>query len=306
VESVGEKLRLRHVAALAVIASLAALGADGAGAASTANAQSFIDPAFDERGGSPDIVSLAVSNDDDGMLEFRLFLRNRTELTDPDFITVNLDTDRSDSTGCNVGNGVGLDWVLAVRGRTMPTPDGVLLIRRSSCDAADPNVPQDSFVGRFDNATSTLVLQIDRAEIGNASEFEILVIASVDPPSPETWDLGGDLARWIYQVVVSPPRDEVAPIVKALPSSGRRGRVAKVRYAVFDESGRAREEITIRRGRRVLATRRTVLGARGAATIRVATWRVPKNVGGPLRFCVRAWDEAGNGSAPSCARLTLR
>ncbi len=35
------------------------------------------------------------------------------------------------------------------------------------------------------------------------------------------------------------------------------------------------------------------------------TWKVPKSVHRPLRFCVRAWDEADNESK-SCAKIKLR
>ena len=95
----------------------------GAEAGLTANSQTFVDPTGDNLGGSPDITTVRASNDDAGNLELQLVIPNRTDLTDPDFIGVYVDTDRSVSTGCNLGGGFGADWALAALGRTAPAPD---------------------------------------------------------------------------------------------------------------------------------------------------------------------------------------
>ena len=84
------------------------------------------------------------------------------------------------------------------------------------------------------------------------------------------------------------------------------GGIAKLRYTVFDESTRTREEITVLRGRRLIATKRIRLGSRKVTSIYSQSWRVPASVSGKLRFCVRAWDAAGNPSAKSCAPLAIR
>ncbi|MBA2642501.1 MAG: hypothetical protein H0U82_06195, partial [Actinobacteria bacterium] len=228
------------------------------------------------------------------------------DLTDSDFISLNLDTDQRDATGCNVGAGIGVDWAMTFAGRTEPASDFFTLLRHERCDGGNPNLPQDSLVASFDRATSTLVLRIDRAQTGNTSAFRFFVTANVVPIGPDTVDFAGDRTPWIFQVVVPPPGDRAAPRAKAIPSSGVHGNVAKLRYTVFDESGRTREEVTIYRGRRALAKMRTTLGTRNVTKIYVQTWRVPKNIVGMLKFCVRAWDGAGNRSARSCARLTIR
>jgi hypothetical protein len=155
-------------------------------------------------------------------------------------------------------------------------------------------------------------LRLHKADIGDPPGFRFEVLSTVDPISPETSDTGGELAPWIYEILVTPvpptppPRDRTPPRVKALASTGVHGSTAKLRYTVFDESKRTREDITVLRGRRLVATKRTKLGSRKITSIYSQTWRVPANVSGKLRFCVRAWDAAGNASAKSCAPLAIR
>ena len=282
---------------------------DTAGAlAPVANTQTFTDATGDNQGGAPDLTTIRVSNDDQGVLTFELVLPNRPELFEPDFVTVNLDVDRSVATGCDLGAGFGLDWVLAYRGHTAPVDDGFALLRYNGC-TVDQNSPQGSFTGSYDGATTTLTLRLPRTDLGTVTSFRFLVIASVDPVGPETWDLGGELDPWLYEIQIAPPRpprDEEAPRIKALKSTGVVGGVAKLRYSVFDESGKAREEIRVLRGGKLVATIKVPLGARSGTKIYGRAWRVPKRFTGASRFCVRAWDAAGNRSPQSCAALVLR
>jgi hypothetical protein len=103
-------------------------------------------------------------------------------------------------------------------------------------------------------------------------------------------------------------RDRIAPRVRALPSRGKRGRFARLRYTVFDASGRTREVVRIygRRGR-VLATKRRILATTRRGRVYFVRWKVPRKTKLQRpRFCVRAWDAAGNRSRLSCARLRIR
>ena len=243
--------------------------------APAANSQTFSDQTGDSRGGSPDITTIRVTNDDAGLLEFQLALPNRTELNEPDFVTVNLDTDQSAATGCDIGGGFGIDWVLAFRGHTAPVDDGWALIRYNGC-TTDPAAPQGSYSGSFEGSTATLTLRVPRTDLGDVARFRFLVIASVEPPSPDTWDLAGELDPWIYEIRISPPskpRDVDAPRVKALRSTGASGGTAKLRYSVFDESGKARRRSGScaaaplsrqRASRSVREVRRRSMGVRGA------------------------------------------
>ena len=102
--------------------------------------------------------------------------------------------------------------------------------------------------------------------------------------------------------------DTAAPSVRALASSGRRGSSVRLRYRVSDDSGRSREDVTVYRGKTVLARVRSPLNAAEREVLYYfVSWRAPKRLApGALRFCVRAADAAGNASRPSCASLRIR
>ena len=105
--------------------------------------------------------------------------------------------------------------------------------------------------------------------------------------------------------VVSRRPDRRAPVVRALASAGRHARRVRLSYRVADASGRTRERVRVFRGRRVVRTLTTHLSTRVAGRTYHVLWRAPRRPG-RLRFCVRAWDEAGNASARSCAPLRIR
>jgi hypothetical protein len=92
--------------------------------------------------------------------------------------------------------------------------------------------------------------------------------------------------------------------VRALPSSGFRGSVVKLRYRVADNSGSTREIVTVYRGRTARVKRvSTRFGPTGKTYF--VRWRSPRG-GVGWRFCVQAFDRAGNKSAVSCARIRLK
>lgn len=102
--------------------------------------------------------------------------------------------------------------------------------------------------------------------------------------------------------------DLTAPAARALTSSGRRGRTARLRYRVSDDSGSARVSVTVYRGRRALARiRRSHASANRNVLFYYVSWRVPRRLAKrPLRFCVAATDSSGNKTArQSCAVLRI-
>ena len=109
-------------------------------------------------------------------------------------------------------------------------------------------------------------------------------------------------AKWdvhVYRFDTEPPR------TRALASSGRSGHVAKLRYRVSDNSGEARERLQVFEGRRVVRMLGTRFRPVGPGRTYSVGWRVPATTIGPLRFCVRASDRAGNASADVCAPLRV-
>ena len=99
--------------------------------------------------------------------------------------------------------------------------------------------------------------------------------------------------------------DTTAPTARALASAGAAGSRVRLRFVVSDNSGRTRQQIVVTSGTRVLARINRPLGASRASQIASVTYRLPRNAPAALRFCIVAWDQAGNPSAKSCARLTV-
>jgi hypothetical protein len=98
------------------------------------------------------------------------------------------------------------------------------------------------------------------------------------------------------------PNDRVAPVVKALPSSGAGGVPVRLPYRVTDASPRTRETATVYRGTRPVVVIRGRWHALEADTLfYFLTWAKP--MPGAFRFCVSSQDLTGNRSKPSCAPL---
>ena len=93
--------------------------------------------------------------------------------------------------------------------------------------------------------------------------------------------------------------DVQAPRVRALPSRGRPGGRARLRYRVDENTRVAR--VTIRVGHRSMRTPFRRLAATRTYSV---LWRVAARTA--HRFCVRASDRSRHTSRWSCARLTIR
>ncbi len=99
--------------------------------------------------------------------------------------------------------------------------------------------------------------------------------------------------------------DTVAPRVRALASAGAAGSLVRLRFVVSDNSGRTRQQVVVSSETKVLARINRSMRASRANQIASANYRLPANASGVLRFCLVAWDRAGNASGKSCARLTV-
>lgn len=102
-------------------------------------------------------------------------------------------------------------------------------------------------------------------------------------------------------------KDRVAPTVKAIAATAKRGAVAQLRYTVSDNSGKSRETVRVYGANFLLyATLVRPLAPAKAGVIENVVWRVPKTLKpGTLKFCVLAQDAAGNQSRPGCAPLKI-
>jgi subtilisin family serine protease len=98
-------------------------------------------------------------------------------------------------------------------------------------------------------------------------------------------------------------RDTTVPIARALASSGKPGKIVRLLATASDDSGTAKVTDQVIKGTRVLATLTSAFSKSTAFTF---SWRAPATLAGTIKHCVKAVDRAGNASAQSCARLTLK
>src|ERR1051326_380348 len=88
----------RIAVAVAIVLASVATGAFAATARHSANSQSYPD-SIGENPPAPDITSVDVSNDDTGLITWKINISNRPTLTQDMTILVYLNTDGSTSTG---------------------------------------------------------------------------------------------------------------------------------------------------------------------------------------------------------------
>ena len=102
-------------------------------------------------------------------------------------------------------------------------------------------------------------------------------------------------------------KDTIPPAVKALPSTGARGKTAKLRYTVYDASGKSREVVRVYGPDYLLiATIPTRFAKAKPKRTSFVLWKVPAAPQTTkLQFCVLAQDPAGNQSKTSCAALKI-
>ena len=92
------------------------------------------------------------------------------------------------------------------------------------------------------------------------------------------------------------------PLVTPKPASATRGKDAKLRFELYDDSGYSAAVVQIYEGGSVIGRLASpdafAIGSRSVAL----RWPVPAKLRSRrLRFCVIASDRAGNRSAPTCA-----
>jgi hypothetical protein len=140
-------------------------------------------------------------------------------------------------------------------------------------------------------------------------EVSALAALTIDSPDPDGLTRAATAAvQKLQQTVATPARkDTTPPAVRALASTGTRGKAAKLRYSVFDGSGKSREVVRVYGPNLLLLasipTRLAKAKPRRNASV---VWKVPAGTQpGKLKFCVLAQDPSGNQSRTSCAPLTI-
>jgi hypothetical protein len=132
---------------------------------------------------------------------------------------------------------------------------------------------------------------------------QILRSVPVDGASPD--DLTRAATTALQRLVAAgalKSTDITSPIVTAFPAVATRGKPARLRYDVYDDSGRSKERVRVYSRSTLLATLTSSHGFQAGTRHVALVWRVPRLLPGrKLRFCIVATDPAGNRSAPTCA-----
>jgi hypothetical protein len=186
-------LRQSRWAGVAVVACLLLL-ASGAGAS---NSMTYADATADAPSAAPDLTSVQVSNDDAGMVVFRISIPNRTAMQDPDFVAVLVDADGQSGTGCARG-AFGAEYALDMLARRYVF--GRCLRGGQWSFTHKP----PSFSGSF--AGSTLTLKANRRDLGGTKGFSFRIGSAGTGATDSAYDFAPDVgtAAWSYKVVAPP------------------------------------------------------------------------------------------------------
>jgi hypothetical protein len=230
--------------------------------AGAAGSKSFTDPAGDS-GSGPDITSVVVSNDDNGVITFSVGFANRSELMGNDRLLIALDVDRNGQTGTR-----GLDYAIQVQAAAQAVSIG----RWNGTEFR-------AFRPQTLSATNTRTLRIDHRELEGTRAFNFLVVAADTPAPSPVFDEAPDGDRvWTYELAFRPSvSGEVA--ARFEPAAPRAGTTFAVRQA----------SVPVSTGGTVVLSspscRATVAGKRLRPLGR-CRWRIPRGARGKILVVV--------------------
>ena len=146
---------------------------------------------------------------------------------------------------------------------------------------------------------------------GKPVDAEKAALAGVQIASPSPDDLTNAATAAVLKlrqaIGTGSRKDSTPPTVKALPSSGAKGKKATLRFTIYDASGKSREIVRVYGPALLLFTTiRTPFAKAKPKRTASVTWTVPADLSTTkLQFCVLAQDPAGNQSRTSCAPLKI-
>jgi hypothetical protein len=213
------------VLALAVLAAIFAVAPAGA-----ANSVTYPD-STGENPAAPDITTIVVSNDDAGMISFKINIPNRPQFTRDILVSMLLDTDASPATGDPDNLGADYAIELAQGEVALFKWDGTGLTRR----VGDP--PATSLIYSW---AGGVTIKISAAELGDTKKFGFGVIAVSGIVFNETTgeadfanavaDGAPSAGLFSYNVKLAPAR-VVFKSLKTAPVSPKAGKTFTVRMA---------------------------------------------------------------------------
>jgi hypothetical protein len=140
-----------------------------------------------------------------------------------------------------------------------------------------------------------------------AAEEHVLAGVDVHGSSPDALtQVGTTAVRKLLAAGALRSPDITRPFAIALPSNGRRGGVAKLRFSASDDSMRARIVVQLSAAGKRYATARAPLRVLQPQRLDSLVWHAPRTAPARLKFCITAVDAAGNRSVQACAQLRLR
>jgi hypothetical protein len=250
--------------------------------APAANSQNYQD-STGENAAAPDITTLTVSNDDAGIISFRVNVPNRPQLGQDMVIDLFVDTDANAQTGSPEFGGT--DYVIElIQGEAnLFRWDGTNFTRRFG----DPPAITLAFTYQ-----GGVTFRISRTELGNTSRLNFFVIVESGVTfDPTTGDPdfansvgdaapGGGVGLFPYQVIIARPTLVVRSL-KGTPAAPRAGQTFTLRMV----AARSDTNAVLQNGRV------TCVGRAGNARLRaqlarvqggaaVCTWQIPANAKG--------------------------
>jgi len=207
--------------ALACVALPAVVGA--APVVATANTTTYTD-STGENPAAPDISTIVVSNNDAGIISFKINIPNRPALTSDMLVAMEIDSDNNAATGSPEGTDYAIELL---QGEVFLYHwDGENFTRR----AGDP--PATSLIFGYQGGAT---LTISAAELGNtkALKFNVIVIAGIvfdpDTGQPDFTNATADAAPaldaglYSYEVKTAPARLNVRSFgtIPAKPLAGK-------------------------------------------------------------------------------------
>lgn len=222
-----------------LVISMAALAADS---------QTYIDPTGDA-GAAPDITTVVVSNDDDGVLTFAITLANPALLSGENAMAVLVDSDKNRATGRQQD---GIDYFIGF------TAGAQGLFRWNGTTFASV---QSTTLTRVGAST----LSINRQELGRTGILDFYVAALGPAPSQDVAPNGS--AFWTYQLKLRPVLDSIS--ARFQPGAPRAGQLFTV----------ARVTLRLEGGQNVTPSAIRCRARLGTSTLAPAgncRWRIPK------------------------------
>ena len=249
-----------------------------------ANSQTFTD-SIGEDPAAPDITSVVISNDDTGMITFKINISNRPTLTSDMVLFMYLDTDQNAMTGDT--QSLGADYLIVL------VPGEVDLGKWNGTDY--PAAPSQTSVTYSYDATGATI-HVSAAELGHTKGFNvgfdaasgITTDTSGNPDfSKEHDDFAPDLGHgfFAYQVLT-----KLTLSVKAFTSGPKPAKAGKKFSASLaateSDTGGPVQAGTVACSATVGGKHLTATAYRVANGIATCSWLVPRNAKGTLKGTV--------------------